>query len=702
MVQNRNGHTGHTFPPDYAKRIGAAFVRIDASLCDALHYLEPVTHGSPFASRIADGVPVQYQLLLGQLEQVRDAMHTITERHRIPLPAPTASAIESCRRRISEAMLAIADLEPRADAHAPTPSDAALPGELEEDACRLVSHLMTLLDGLQTSLARDVDNTSHAPSEPPMESRQRAGSCAAAPSLVADLERITATHELGDLHRRTVEFAHHATVSDTVVAVFGTIGAGKSSLLNSLIGTPLLPVNALPTTAIPVRIRHGQVDMGTVEFVAAKAERFDRSRVSEFVDAHFNPANVRGVTGLVFDTPSPLLARGVTLIDTPGIDWETWDAAQTSLQATPWCDLAIVLISAAAPLTLREASLARQLCGRGARVAVLITKIDLIEPEDRWRIYEHVVRGLWKQTHLDVPAYLVSTREEEPPWRDAWIDGPFADALAQCREQRTDMRRRQLATLRRDVADALRIRLLWHASAAEPTEQMLGAVDALIRSREAIDTTLRAPADAAIALQKTIAALVGEIAHNAAALWSETHDPSFDATRLVELAANARALSIAGAARRTVETLQAHANVALHQAADALALARLAPALAPADSPPAFVVDASLPATPIPRASAWVFGRMGFYLSARKCLLHSASMRVVEHALLEHIENVEAWKQRSLATLSQGLSEHIDRLRSAGQRNDPVAREAVERLRADIARLRAAESSTPPGNDARK
>ena len=690
------GRKAPTFPPDYAKRIGATFVHIDACLGDALHYLEPAVHGSPFASRIADGIQVQYRLIFTLLGQVRNAMRTIVDRHHIPLPAPTTSAIDSCRLRINEAMLAIADLDPRANAREVQVSDSSLPDEVKEDACRLVSHVMTLLEGLQTSLGHDMLNPLAATSG--LSSRQPIRSRAAESAVPEELEHITAAHNLGELHQRAVDFARHATVSDTVVGVFGAVGAGKSSLLNSLIGSPLLPAAALPTTAVPVLIRYGRIERGTAEFLAAKPELFDRARVAEFADVRFNPANIRDITRLVLETPSPLLASGVTLIDTPGIDWETLDATPgCSLRAAPWCDLAIVLISATAPLTLREALLVRQLCAQGIRVIALITKIDLIEPEERWRIYDHVIRSLWKQTDLEVPVYLVSTREDDPPWRRAWIDGPFADALVQCHREHIEIRGRQLASLRREVQDALQIRLLWQAPAVEPTEQMLDAIDTLNTSRKVIDAAERVPAHtAALSLPETTEALVSEIAHNAAALWSETHDLSFDATRLVELASNARALSITGAAQRAVEALQARANVALHHASDALGFARLAPAFPVADSPPVFVLDAQMLKTVIPRAHAWIFGRWGFYLSARKHLLRSTSMDIVRHALLAHIENVEAWKHHSLATLSKGLAEHIERLQATKRRDDPLAREIAERLRADIARLRTLERNVRP------
>ena len=690
----------HTFPPAYSRLAGEVFVRIDACLTDALHYLNPVVQQSPFPTRLADAVPVQHQLMLNELELIRTAMQTITARHHISLPAPTTSAIESCRLRISEAMLALSELEPRTASAPSTAGDHGLSEDVAEDASRLVGHLMELLDGLQGSLSRDVGIGT--PSERPAALPARAGPQTASTGaplhpLVVELERITVSHGLGDLHRRGMDFARHYGATDIVVGLFGAVSAGKSSLLNSLLGNTLLPVAALPTTAVPVEVHHGKVERGIVEFVTTKTELIDRARIAEFSDEHSNPENSKGVTRITFESPAALLSGGITLIDTPGVDWEEWDIAEGSPSTAIWCDIAVVLISATAPLTLREAALVRQLSSHGSRVAVLVTKIDLVGADDRWRIYEHVVRGLWKSTHLDIPVYLVSTREEDPPWRRAWIDGPFAEALAQCREQRTEIRRRQLATLRRDVLDALEVRLMWHAPEAHAGGQTDEALRALLASRDAVDATIHSQPDAAIAVERIMAGLVSEIAHNATALWSETHDISFDATRLVELAANARALSFSGAATRMVETFHAKASVALHHLADTLGPTRLAPPLPASFVAPTFILRETLPATVLPQSLGRIFGRWGFYFSARSVLEGCASLYVVERSLNAYLELLESWKQRTLVALVQTLTEHIERLQEGHGPGDSAMQRTVQCLRDDIARLRSAELSDSSG-----
>lgn len=683
-------HRNSTFPPDYARQIGEAFVRIDSCLTEALHYLDPVTHLSQFSSRIADGVPVQRQMMLDGLNQVRAAMHMIVERHGITLPAPKTGAVNACRLRISEAILVVSELDPRIGNPSPTLLAQVLPDELEKDANRLVTHLMALLESVQACLAGElIDAPPAFAGDTPAASRQSGGTAAPAHLLARELERMTATYGLGDLHRLAVDFLRHQASEDIVVGFFGAVNAGKSSLINSLLGRALLPVTALPTTTVPVEIRHGRTAQGTVEFAAANLERIEAGRLAEFVDDHYNHANARQVTRIVLEAPAGLLASKITLLDTPGIGQDVWDAPPGGLTTAPWCDLAIVLISATAPLTLREAALVRQLSNRGARVAVLVTKIDLVKADDRWRIHEHVVSGLWKNTHLDVPVHLVSTCADDLSWWHAWIDGPFAHTLAQCHTQRLAMRDRQLAALRSSVLDALQTRLLWRSPVTHGREQVNEAIGALHAIRAAIQAAKPSPEHSAMLLDQTMANLASEIAHNATVLWAKTHDPLFDATRMIELAANARARALAGTATRTLETLRARANLALHHAAGTPGATRLLPALPPdACAAPPFVIDRPLPDTLLPRSSGWMIGRLGFYLSARNSLLHhNASMQIIRQSLSSWLELLDAWMQRSLADLARALDEHIARIQAARRQDDPEALQAASQLRRDIARL---------------
>ena len=65
------------------------------------------------------------------------------------------------------------------------------------------------------------------------------------------------------------------------VAVLGQFKRGKSTLLNALLGTPLLPTGITPVTAIPTFIRSARIPNIRVEFESAR-EPFEYGDEFEF------------------------------------------------------------------------------------------------------------------------------------------------------------------------------------------------------------------------------------------------------------------------------------------------------------------------------------------------------------------------------------------------------------------------------------
>jgi hypothetical protein len=123
------------------------------------------------------------------------------------------------------------------------------------------------------------------------------------------------------------------------IAVFGRVSSGKSSLLNYILQTDVLPVGVNPITTVPTRIIHGPEPRLTVSYVDRKSERIEIRRLPEFVSEEFNSANTKHVTRIVVELPSSRLRDGITFVDTPGLgSLATAGAAETlvSCRAATW------------------------------------------------------------------------------------------------------------------------------------------------------------------------------------------------------------------------------------------------------------------------------------------------------------------------------------------------------------------------------
>ena len=129
------------------------------------------------------------------------------------------------------------------------------------------------------------------------------------------------------------------------LAVLGQFKRGKSTLLNALLGEEILPTSVLPLTAIPTYIAWGEKRKATVYFEDGRAPEECASEelrafLARYVTEKENPENRRGVARVEVAHPASILARGVVLIDTPGIGSTFRHNTSTTLSFLPQCDAA--------------------------------------------------------------------------------------------------------------------------------------------------------------------------------------------------------------------------------------------------------------------------------------------------------------------------------------------------------------------------
>jgi ribosome biogenesis GTPase A len=113
--------------------------------------------------------------------------------------------------------------------------------------------------------------------------------------------------------------AERVSAGQFYVACVGQFKRGKSTLLNALIGHPVLPTAVVPVTSVPTIIRYGKRLSARVRLQNETWMEIAVSAVEEYVSEGKNPENLKGVVGVEIFVPSPLLETGMCLVDTPGL-----------------------------------------------------------------------------------------------------------------------------------------------------------------------------------------------------------------------------------------------------------------------------------------------------------------------------------------------------------------------------------------------
>ncbi len=201
------------------------------------------------------------------------------------------------------------------------------------------------------------------------------------------------------------------------VAILGQFKAGKSSFLNSIIGRPVLPVGVIPVTTVITRLIYGQSEGAVVTFLDSKRSRINLDEVELFISEAKNPANEKNVEVVDIELPHLQYYEGLRLVDTPGLGSVFKYNTEISQEWLPEVGMAIVAISADRPLSENDLVLIRDLTEHTPKVVLLLTKVDLLSPEQQKEVVQFFKGVLKLELKRDFPVLLYSVVAETEFYR---------------------------------------------------------------------------------------------------------------------------------------------------------------------------------------------------------------------------------------------------------------------------------------------
>lgn len=441
----------------------------DRLLSEAESILFASASKSPFPKYQGDLAPTQVKVIEDYIARIRAQMVLALKSQGISPPAPTLGAVRSIRVNLEFADIAFDECRPEA-----MKGYGEFPDSLVPELNGLVEEMKGLLRQLSTYLAQDLGKD--------LQRRlQRLEGTTDEIGLLKILERVINGHGLVEFRSSLSIILDKLEGNSFQIAVFGRVSSGKSSLLNHILQTEVLPVGVNPITTVPTRIVHSPDPALTVSYVDGKVERTEISRLPEFVSEEFNPANAKRVTRIVVGLPSSRLRDGIAFVDTPGLGSLATAGAAETLAYLPRCDLGLVLIDAGSTLTAEDLATLRSLYEAAIPARVLLSKADLLNADDRVRSMQYVADHVRSQLGLELPVHPVSTRGENAGLLEQWFTQDLQPLFERYQELSEQSLRRKIGALGEAVEAALRVRLELSEAGPSTERKHFRAAEALLR-----------------------------------------------------------------------------------------------------------------------------------------------------------------------------------------------------------------------------
>jgi GTP-binding protein EngB required for normal cell division len=223
-------------------------------------------------------------------------------------------------------------------------------------------------------------------------------------------------------YRRSLAGLRERLVEERLqIAVLGQFKRGKSTLLNALLGQPVLPTGVIPLTAIPTFIRWAPtaslriryLDDRPQEEVPAHEAAVISAVLHRLVTEEGNPHNREKVARVDVRLPAPILDHGMVLIDTPGIGSTHQHNTDAALQVLSECDAAFFVLSVDPPVTAAELDYLDRIRPHVARIFFVLNKIDYLTEPERTVAADFLHRTLREHMHpdADIAIFSLSARQ---------------------------------------------------------------------------------------------------------------------------------------------------------------------------------------------------------------------------------------------------------------------------------------------------
>lgn len=543
----------------HRRRLLANAQYADKLVSDIEEILSASESKSPFLKYRPDVSLHQARLIRGHVSRFRDHLGRVLSAVGIEHDGARFGSLHSIRVTLTFVRIAVQEM---------APEHLRGYGELSDGAASELRGLCAELEGLIDSLERNLALGAAVDLQARLDRLQRTTKEG---DLLRLLDRVINEDELAEFRAALLNVVEKMELPHFEIAVFGRVSSGKSSLLNHVLGTNVLPVGVNPITAVPTRLVFGH-DAGLAVTLADRQIRnCPIDDLVEYASEERNPANGVGVSRLVVALPSPRLQDGLVFVDTPGLGALATAGAAETLSYLPQCDLGVLLISAVNAINEEDLNTIYALSQAGIPVTALLSKADLLSPDDREKALAYTKKEVLANLGLRIEVYPVSTVAQDEELLEDWFHLHMAPLFGRHRELVQQSIRRKAGALREAVMAALRSKLGTAGATAPASTMPLEEIERRLRTaageiEEARIFCLRVTDEVRslneIALQRSVRAIVER--------WDGQRTVHSSGTGMIRQSTEILAAEAASQISGRLATLAQHLQSALALASEAL------------------------------------------------------------------------------------------------------------------------------------
>src|SRR5438034_9648277 len=237
----------NSFSEHHQRHVRTTFQYIDKLLSEAEHIMSDAGSPSPFRRHSDDTTPIQRKVTHDYILRIREAMRRAMEELDIPASEPHSGAIWAAAINLMYCSISLNEL---------TPERMLAYGPLSAEAANNLDGISAELDGLVAKLRSFLGKGGGGDLQ---ERLQQLGKTGDEIRLLSETEKIVTAHGLVEFRGTVGMLLDRMESAAFEVGVFGRVSSGKSSLLNYILQTDVLPIGVTPVTAIPTRISHGSL-----------------------------------------------------------------------------------------------------------------------------------------------------------------------------------------------------------------------------------------------------------------------------------------------------------------------------------------------------------------------------------------------------------------------------------------------------------